>query len=118
MTRGVGYRDPSLLPSGSCTAAAGMGPCGSRKAGPLCCSLRSFSTVHSQESVFVLHFLGLTESEIQSCIRTETKERVLFFFTKTSVQYKCTTNKMSEKYEGNILSLLQLPLRILRLTII
>ncbi|XP_024434339.2 complement component C6 isoform X2 [Desmodus rotundus] len=44
---------------------------------------------------------GLTEKEVQSCVRIETKKRFLFF-TKTSVEHRCTTNKMSEKYEGSI----------------
>ena len=70
--------------------------------------------VHSQEFLLVLHFLGLTEKEVQSCVRIETKKRFLFF-TKTSVEHRCTTNKMSEKYEGNSTLSLQLPLRALRL---
>ncbi|XP_036994417.2 complement component C6 [Artibeus jamaicensis] len=44
---------------------------------------------------------GLTEEEVRNCIRSETKKRYLFI-TKTSVSYKCTTNKMSEKYEGSM----------------
>lgn len=44
-------------------------------------------------------FLGLTEEEIQDCVRYETKKRFLFIKI-TKVEYRCTKNKMSEKYEG------------------
>ncbi|KAM6157356.1 complement component C6 [Erethizon dorsatum] len=46
---------------------------------------------------------GLSEEEIQNCIRIETKKRYLLFFTKTEVEHRCTTKKMSENYEGSIL---------------
>ncbi|XP_032707288.1 complement component C6 [Lontra canadensis] len=45
---------------------------------------------------------GLTEEEIQNCVRFETKKRILFIKT-TKVEYRCTKNKMSEKYEGSVL---------------
>ncbi|XP_040833609.1 complement component C6 [Ochotona curzoniae] len=45
---------------------------------------------------------GLTEEEARTCVRTETKKRYLFV-KKTKVHHRCTTNKMSEKYEGSIL---------------
>ncbi|ELV11401.1 Complement component C6 [Tupaia chinensis] len=45
---------------------------------------------------------GLTEKEIRNCIRIETTSSV-FIFTHTEVENRCTTNKMSEKYEGSIL---------------
>ena len=57
------------------------------------------SVVHSQDVLFVPHFLGLTEKEIQNCVSTETKKSVLFF-SKKEVEHRCTTNKMSKKYEG------------------
>ncbi|XP_005876053.1 PREDICTED: complement component C6 isoform X2 [Myotis brandtii] len=45
---------------------------------------------------------GLTDSEVQNCIRIETTKRFLFFKKKT-VEHRCTTNKMSEKYEGSMM---------------
>ncbi|XP_066096446.1 complement component C6 [Saccopteryx bilineata] len=45
---------------------------------------------------------GLTEEQIQNCVRIETKKRILFV-KKTTVEHRCVTNKMSEKYEGSIL---------------
>lgn len=56
--------------------------------------------MHSQGFLFVFHFLGLTEKQMRNCVRIETKKRIAFF-TKKSVKEECTTNKMSEKYEGN-----------------
>lgn len=56
--------------------------------------------MHSQGFLFVYHFLGLTENQMKTCVRIETKKRILFF-TKKSVREECTINKMSEKYEGN-----------------
>ncbi|XP_054439950.1 complement component C6 [Pteronotus mesoamericanus] len=44
---------------------------------------------------------GLTEEEVQNCIRIEIKKRFLFF-KKTTVEHRCTTNKMSERYEGSM----------------
>lgn len=61
--------------------------------------LSEFSVVSSQDVLFVLRFLGLTEEEIRNCVRIETKKR-RFGFKKTKVEHRCTTNKMSEKYEG------------------
>ncbi|MEE6458112.1 hypothetical protein FKM82_000180 [Ascaphus truei] len=46
---------------------------------------------------------GLTETESSGCVRTETTRRVFFFFKKTNVQNRCTTNKMSEHYQGSFL---------------
>lgn len=46
---------------------------------------------------------GLTEEEIRNCVRKVTKERYLLFFEKTTVEERCTTNRMSEKYEGSFL---------------
>ncbi|XP_012505031.1 PREDICTED: complement component C6 [Propithecus coquereli] len=45
---------------------------------------------------------GLTEEETKTCIRIETKKRVLGF-KKKKVQHRCTTNKLSEKHEGSFL---------------
>ncbi|XP_006889647.1 PREDICTED: complement component C6 [Elephantulus edwardii] len=45
---------------------------------------------------------GLTEEESQNCVRHETTKRFLFF-KKKKVEYRCTENKMSEKYEGSFL---------------
>nr|XP_019604108.1 PREDICTED: complement component C6 [Rhinolophus sinicus]XP_019604109.1 PREDICTED: complement component C6 [Rhinolophus sinicus]XP_019604110.1 PREDICTED: complement component C6 [Rhinolophus sinicus]XP_019604112.1 PREDICTED: complement component C6 [Rhinolophus sinicus]XP_019604113.1 PREDICTED: complement component C6 [Rhinolophus sinicus]XP_019604114.1 PREDICTED: complement component C6 [Rhinolophus sinicus] len=45
---------------------------------------------------------GLTQEEIKNCVRIVTTKRFLFF-KKTSVEERCTTNKMSEKYEGSIM---------------
>lgn len=45
---------------------------------------------------------GLTENQMKTCVRIETKKRILFF-TKKSVREECTINKMSEKYEGSFL---------------
>uniref|UniRef100_A0A8C0C9U9 Complement component C6 n=3 Tax=Balaenoptera TaxID=9766 RepID=A0A8C0C9U9_BALMU len=45
---------------------------------------------------------GLTKAEAQNCIRVETKKRFLFF-KKTKVEYRCTTNKLSEKYGGSFM---------------
>ncbi|GAB5567296.1 complement component C6 [Prionailurus iriomotensis] len=45
---------------------------------------------------------GLTEEEIRNCVRIETKKR-RFGFKKKKVEHRCTTNKMSEKYEGSVL---------------
>lgn len=45
---------------------------------------------------------GLTQEEIKNCVRIVTKKRILFV-KKTSVEERCTTNKMSEKYEGSIM---------------
>lgn len=45
---------------------------------------------------------GLTEEETKNCVRYETRKRFLFF-TKTKVEHRCTTNKLSEKYEGSFL---------------
>lgn len=60
-----------------------------------------FSRVHSQGFLTVLYFLGLTEEEMKNCVRIVTKKRYLGFIKKTKVEERCTTNKMSEKYEGN-----------------
>ncbi|KAM9331008.1 complement component C6 [Gastrophryne carolinensis] len=46
---------------------------------------------------------GLTETESVDCLRTEIKRRIFFFFTRTEVKEKCTTNKMSDKYEGSFI---------------
>lgn len=62
--------------------------------------LFALSMVHSQWFLFVLHLLGLTEEETKHCVRIETKKRVLFV-KKTKVEHRCTTNKLSEKHEGN-----------------
>ncbi|CAJ0968160.1 unnamed protein product [Ranitomeya imitator] len=43
---------------------------------------------------------GLTTAQSVECSRWETKRRVFIFFTKTTVNHICTTNKMTEKYEG------------------
>uniref|UniRef100_A0A2K6LCU6 Complement component C6 n=1 Tax=Rhinopithecus bieti TaxID=61621 RepID=A0A2K6LCU6_RHIBE len=43
---------------------------------------------------------GLTEEEAKHCVRIETKKRVLFA-KRTKVEHRCTTNKLSEKHEGN-----------------
>ena len=59
-----------------------------------------FSRVHSQGFFLVLYFPGLTKEEAKNCIRIETKKRFLFV-KKTKVEHRCTTNKLSEKYEGN-----------------
>ncbi|KAM6224364.1 complement component C6 [Rhynchocyon petersi] len=45
---------------------------------------------------------GLTEEESQNCVRYETTKRFLFF-KKKKVEHRCTTNKLSEKYEGSFL---------------
>uniref|UniRef100_A0A8W4FL34 Complement component C6 n=1 Tax=Sus scrofa TaxID=9823 RepID=A0A8W4FL34_PIG len=45
---------------------------------------------------------GLTQEEAKNCIRIETKKRY-FIVTKTKVEHRCTTNRMSEKYEGSFL---------------
>ncbi|KAF5912112.1 hypothetical protein HPG69_003386 [Diceros bicornis minor] len=45
---------------------------------------------------------GLTEEEAQHCIRIETKKR-FGFLKKTKVEHRCTTNKLSEKYEGSFM---------------
>lgn len=45
---------------------------------------------------------GLTEEESRHCIRIEKKRRVLGF-KRTKVENRCTTNKLSEKYEGSFL---------------
>ncbi|KAM8961316.1 complement component C6 [Pelodytes ibericus] len=45
---------------------------------------------------------GLTESESVECVKTETVRRILFWKKKT-VREICTTNKMSERYEGSFL---------------
>uniref|UniRef100_A0A8C5K7J5 Complement component C6 n=1 Tax=Jaculus jaculus TaxID=51337 RepID=A0A8C5K7J5_JACJA len=45
---------------------------------------------------------GLTKEEIQNCVRYETKKR-FGFVKKTKVEHRCTTNKLSEKYEGSFL---------------
>ncbi|XP_043345104.1 complement component C6 isoform X1 [Cervus canadensis] len=45
---------------------------------------------------------GLTKEEAKNCIRIETKKRFLFF-KKTKVEHRCTTNKLSEKYEGSFM---------------
>lgn len=58
------------------------------------------SMAPSQWVLFVFHFLGLTEEETRNCIWIETKERIVFV-KKTKVEHQCTTNKLSEKYEGN-----------------
>lgn len=66
----------------------------------------------ASSEVFVVvvctHFLGLTQEEAKNCIRIETKKRY-FIVTKTKVEHRCTTNRMSEKYEGNALSISSLP---------
>ncbi|XP_069602008.1 complement component C6 [Ranitomeya imitator] len=46
---------------------------------------------------------GLTTAQSVECSRWETKRRVFIFFTKTTVNHICTTNKMTEKYEGSFL---------------
>ncbi|XP_012383655.1 complement component C6 isoform X2 [Dasypus novemcinctus] len=43
---------------------------------------------------------GLTEEESQNCVWVEIKKRYLFF-KKTKVKRHCTTNRLSEKYEGS-----------------
>uniref|UniRef100_A0A8C0KDY9 Complement component C6 n=1 Tax=Canis lupus dingo TaxID=286419 RepID=A0A8C0KDY9_CANLU len=55
-----------------------------------------------QYSAEELRNSGLTEKEIQNCVSTETKKSVLFF-SKKEVEHRCTTNKMSKKYEGSFL---------------
>ncbi|KAG8518859.1 Complement component C6 [Galemys pyrenaicus] len=45
---------------------------------------------------------GLTTEEVQNCVKIEKTRRILFF-KKTTVEHHCTTNKMSEKYEGSFL---------------
>ncbi|XP_047411927.1 complement component C6 isoform X1 [Sciurus carolinensis] len=45
---------------------------------------------------------GLTEDESRNCVRIEKKKRIAFF-KKTKVENRCTTNKLSEKYEGSFL---------------
>ncbi|XP_048224202.1 complement component C6 [Perognathus longimembris pacificus] len=45
---------------------------------------------------------GLTEEETRHCVRIETKKRY-FFVTKTKVEHRCTTNRLSEKHEGSLL---------------
>ncbi|XP_054842167.1 complement component C6-like [Eublepharis macularius] len=45
---------------------------------------------------------GLTEQEVNECVRTETTRRV-FFRKKKKVHIKCTNNKMTEQHEGSIL---------------
>ncbi|XP_006875462.1 PREDICTED: complement component C6 [Chrysochloris asiatica] len=45
---------------------------------------------------------GLTEEESQNCVKTETTKRFLFV-KKKKVVHQCTTNKLSEKYEGSFL---------------
>ncbi|GAB1299214.1 Complement component C6 [Apodemus speciosus] len=50
----------------------------------------------------MLGLKGLTEEQTQNCVRYETKKRFLFF-TKTYKEDRCTTNKLSEKYEGSFL---------------
>ncbi|XP_047411929.1 complement component C6 isoform X2 [Sciurus carolinensis] len=44
---------------------------------------------------------GLTEDESRNCVRIEKKKRIAFF-KKTKVENRCTTNKLSEKYEGAV----------------
>uniref|UniRef100_A0A452RVW1 Complement component C6 n=1 Tax=Ursus americanus TaxID=9643 RepID=A0A452RVW1_URSAM len=55
-----------------------------------------------QFSLEELRNSGLTEEEIRNCVRIETKKR-RFGFKRTKVEHRCTTNKMSEKYEGSVL---------------
>lgn len=45
---------------------------------------------------------GLTEEEAKNCVSIETRKRYVFF-TKKKVHHQCTTNKLSEKYEGSFL---------------
>ncbi|XP_064032906.1 complement component C6 [Pogoniulus pusillus] len=45
---------------------------------------------------------GLTVDESTECVRHETKTRVLFL-TFTKVHSRCTTNRLTEKYEGSML---------------
>ncbi|XP_021064430.1 complement component C6 [Mus pahari] len=45
---------------------------------------------------------GLTKEEAQNCVLYETKKRYVFV-KKTHKEEKCTTNKLSEKYEGSFL---------------
>uniref|UniRef100_A0A286XYF7 Complement component C6 n=1 Tax=Cavia porcellus TaxID=10141 RepID=A0A286XYF7_CAVPO len=45
---------------------------------------------------------GLSEEEIQTIVRIETKKRYVFF-TKKKVEHHSTTTKTSESYEGSIL---------------
>lgn len=63
-----------------------------------------FSVAPSQGCLFILPFLGLTEEETRNCIRIETRKR-WGFVKKKKVEHRCTTNKLSEKYEGTVLSL-------------
>ncbi|CAH6787331.1 complement component C6 [Phodopus roborovskii] len=58
--------------------------------------LYQFSTQELQNS-------GLTEEETRNCVRYETKKRFLFFTIQKSTEDRCTTNKLSEKYEGSLL---------------
>ncbi|XP_073933646.1 complement component C6 isoform X1 [Castor canadensis] len=44
---------------------------------------------------------GLREEETRKCIQIETEKRILFV-KKTEVEHRCTTNKLSEKYEGSL----------------
>lgn len=60
-----------------------------------------FSMVHSQGSLLVFRFPGLTEEETRHCVQYETKTRFLFFTIHRNTEERCTTNKLSEKYEGN-----------------
>ncbi|KAL6041354.1 hypothetical protein STEG23_007470, partial [Scotinomys teguina] len=41
---------------------------------------------------------GLTEEETRNCVQYETKKRY-FIFTSRKIEKRCTTNKLSEKYE-------------------
>ncbi|XP_017751491.1 PREDICTED: complement component C6 [Rhinopithecus bieti] len=56
---------------------------------------------------------GLTEEEAKHCVRIETKKRVLFA-KRTKVEHRCTTNKLSEKHEGNSTLLAAYPVFILQ----
>ncbi|MEJ1275737.1 complement component 6 [Cricetulus griseus] len=46
---------------------------------------------------------GLTEEETRHCVQYETKTRFLFFTIHRNTEERCTTNKLSEKYEGSFL---------------
>ncbi|XP_023682155.2 complement component C6 [Paramormyrops kingsleyae] len=46
---------------------------------------------------------GLTETESSGCVQSESARHFFIFFSVSSSNNKCYTNKMSEKYEGSFL---------------
>ncbi|XP_053263801.1 complement component C6-like [Podarcis raffonei] len=46
---------------------------------------------------------GLTQQQMQRCVRTETTRTYFFFIKETDVHYDCVRNKMTESYEGSML---------------